>query len=408
MWHAEFYFLACYICFMEEFCECGTTHKLSTEEIYVGHSAAQKLLDAIRLCEHRKVLVFYTQNSKNILSFIQDSLGFEIKTYLMQSEFASTLEAESIEDFGCDLVVAIGEERVISLAKFYAYSFEAELYILPMKDFLDYTFSSFCRLFDNARFSFYSSCEPKKIFVLSENCDHELQTIYIASKFIALFDGEVAECVFKQNFCARMKKFFSEALGTFLAGKCLSFEDQITKNIWLLIRLGQGMSFFGQTKYFFGGDQAISEQLCMMKKANYLEVETIALKLVVNAYSNFFASVPYQSSMNLNKHIDALSKLDKLSPTMVMNMLVDSQLLLSPDIRKRFLNYYPYLKNQLKTALGKVFSIQAKVDIKENYLKKFSFSAFHIEKSFALAGDIHSSPCTLHLLLNFGYMDKLL
>ncbi len=326
------------------------------------------------------------------------------------SHSKKVFEAEHMENCGEELVVGYGSEIAISLAKYHAYSCETPLAIYPVGNFLDFTFSRFARLFDGVEYGFFDTAEPEYIFVsLSENPYSELQSYFLSSKYIALFDDIVAEQVYQVKHCEKMKNFLKRTLQTYIKSRASSPSEKNSLNIWTLIRLGQAMSYFGQTKFFFGGDRAIVERLCMLKRdADYLEMEVASLKLVINAYSCFYSSSAVEGSMNPSRHIDLLSRTFKLSPSLVIKKLAGSNLFFGGDAINNLKGKYPYLASVFDKALSKIFSLVSCIDNKINPLKKYGLKARQVEICFALAPDFYHTPSTMHLLSSLGYMDKLL
>ena len=170
------------------------------------------------------------------------------------------------------------------------------------------------------------------------------------------------------------------------------------------------MTFYGQTKVFFGGDKAISDMInAQLPALEYLELETLSLKIIVNMYSCFFKDFPTKNNVNINMHIQEVCRLLKISPIEAMKRFVNSELIVGSGlIESRLNNYFPYLKGVLSNCLSKIFMLQSGLKINFNVIKKHEITAKRIETSFALASCLFTKPCALHLFSAFGYLDKLL
>lgn len=393
-------------------CECGSVHELNTADIVVSKDAFSELLKELKNNEIKDIL---------ILSSIEDLFFIEkIKTELHETNkniqivnlikcTSSILLAEKIEHKGQSLVVALGSEELISVAKYYSYMYNSELIIFPVGNFVDYTFSKFARLFDGVEFAFYLTVEPVKIYVSTIlNTYNELQTHYISSKYLSYFDSIIAETTYRIKSCEKINEFFKKILSSYLYEKNKDLLNG--KNIWALIRLGQAMSYFNQTKYFFGGELAISNLLQSQNvKADFLEINTISVKIVLNMYTCFFQDFPKRKNTNLNKQLLNLSMLIKVSSSELIKRMVGSEFILGEErIFNRFSNYYHYLKTVLNKSVIKIFRIHSHIVITDNFIKKYNFSAKRVEKTFALAHCLFFKPCCLHLFSAYGNMDILL
>ena len=395
-------------------CECGKVHRVETEDIKVGVFAINNLVDAIKNSKFTNILLLGLIKHENIISFLKRSVALEGKTItqVVLKEAKPTIsEATNLEDMGQELVVAIGNEELISVAKYYAYSLNCELFIFPIGNFLDFTFSKYSRLYDGVEFSFYEAKEPSRIYVsLEENSYNIFQSYYISSKFISVFENVVREYVYERQVCQRLKDFLKNTLNEYLKVKPNNATDMNYKNIWTLIRLGQAMSFYGETKGFFGGDLAISNFLQAINPLqDFLKLNTISLKLIINSYSCFCSGEAKEDTVNLNRHIMSISKLLKITPTEVIKRLADSILLKPSDkIKKRFNNYFPYLKGVLEKCLKRVFMLQSGLNLTENILKEYGLNKHLSEQAYANCVCMHANPCLLSLIFSYGYLDKLL
>ncbi len=395
-------------------CECGKVHLIETKNITVSKDAFEQLLSTLKdLKDINNIAVFNSIEDcfyvKKLCEFLKDK-KINITVVNMPNCLASISEVQNIESNNYDYIVAIGSEQIISVAKYYSYMYDIKLVIFPIGNFTDWTFSKFARLYDGVTCDFYLTNEPLYIYVSSQiNQYNSLQTNYIASKYIALFDCVVRENVYRVNICPRAKDFLKQTLNGYISAGTDKNKSNL-KNIWTLIRLGQGMSFYSETKLFFGGDKAIVDILqAQIKSSDFLEMETIALKLIMNLYSCFYKKYPSRYDVNLNKHIKLLSTLINVSQVMVIKRLTDSNLILGNDsIYSRFSNYFHYIKKVFDNCKSKIYKIQSTVIIDINIIKKFKLSHKRIEQSFALASSFCYTPCSLHLFSAFGYLDKLL
>ena len=393
-----------------QLCECGKKHTLETEVVKVCDNAFDMLLEFLQSPKYSKILIISNKAldcySDKIFSL--ESQNKHIEIVLIPSCKATIEMANTIVYHGEDLVVAIGGEELISVCKYYAFCENVPLVIFPIGNFTDFTFSSFSRMFDGAMFNFYFTKEPIAIFVsLSQNKLNNYQTYYISSKFIALFDNIVSECVYENHSCQRMIDFFYQTLNNYISNR--NYSNINIRNIWTLIRLGQAMTFFGETKYFFGGDKPVCDLLqCKCAEGDFLELESVALKLVINSYACFLKNPLNKNVVDLNKHILITQRLLKIPSTEVIKRMCDSKLLsLQENVERNLNNFHPYLKRQFEKIMSKVFKIQTTFCLSENVLLKNKFTHEKVQNCFAIAPNFYSRPTLLHLIESYGFMDKL-
>lgn len=393
---------------------CGKTHFLSTKKIDVSLNAFKKLCESIVGSEYKHILIM----SSLIDSFFVDKLKMEIINSSKEVSIitlpecqANSFFAQKIEDKNQDVVIALGSEALISLAKYYAYSFECPVIIFPVGNFCDYTFSKYARLFDGLMYQFYITNQPEEVYVsLKLNTYNEYQLQYVASKFFALFDNKIKSVVYKKDECKGLENFFKKTLINHMKNLEVSKEKLNENNIWTLIRLGQAMSYFDSAKGFFGAERAISEMFCAVRpNAEYLEINTISFKLLINCYDCFLKKRPYNFGVDLNKHIQKLSRVLKISSTAVLKRLVDSELIqIDKKKMQSFESYQPYLCAYFKKLAKYMLNVQTKLFLNENILKKYNIKAELIEKAFALAANFSDKHSLLHIMHGYGYLDKLL
>ena len=394
-------------------CECGKRHLLTTKKIIVSKDAFARLFISVLKSEHNNILVITDlQDNENINWFIDNiKEKKQIKKLFVECCCASIKRAEQIEDIGQDLIIAIGGEELISVAKYHAYSINTPIFVVAVNNFIDITFSKFSRLYDGVLFNTYIAAEPKEIYVPLCNSNFiQLQTYYISSKFIAIFDNVVQELVYKKTICDKLKRFLKETMIEYLREKPNGFVEQNYKNIWTLVRLGLAMSFYNQTVGFLGGDYAILSLFQAQRtKCDFLELETMALKLVINSYPCFFNKYVNYNNANINKHIQEISQLLKISKTESINRINGACYMLEDvEFKQRIYGYIPYLKVVLKKCISKIFMIHSSINVMFGFLKKNNINAERVEKTFALASCIYARPTTLHLMASCGFMDKLL
>lgn len=391
-------------------CECGKCHKVQTEVIEVSKNASDKLHNFICSRPFNSVLIMTDSENYDAVKKLSRISEKNVDRLVIENCKALLYVAESISCKEADIVVAVGREELISVAKYYACSMEIPIIIYPLSNFADFTFSRFSRLYDGVEFNFYLANEPLAIFVsLSENPLNKYHTYYLSSKFIAEFDNEVRTLVFKEHICERFKDFFKATLSNYVDGKKI-VSSLNEKNIWTLVRLGMGMSFFGETKRFFGADKAFCDLLQAKSiKADFLELETIALKLVINSYSMFLKNMPSKSDANLNRHINCLSRLLKISSAEVMRRMKDSQsLLLMSETEKDFVNFEPYFARMFNIKMSKIFKLHTSLSLSENILLKNNYTEPIVRECFATCQLFSKSQSLLSLVFGYGYMDKLI
>lgn len=389
-------------------CECGKQHFLSTEKIVVSDNAFSFMLDFICEKKYRSILFFDDEKSENEVEFSNkmkiSNIAFKIKT--IENCFATEYLAKTIENDDSEIVVVFGKEELISVCKYYCALYEKQIIICPIGNFTDFTFSSFSRLYDGVCFCFYKTVSPLAIFVNVTEKANKFQTYYLSSKFIALFDNEFAKLVFKQETCPRLSDFFSKTMKDYILKNNMSLSE---KNVWTLIRLGQAMTFFDETKYFYGGDKLVLDVLqSLSKNGDFLELETIALKIIVSSYDCFLKNPHNYNVANLNLHIRHISELYKIPQTETIKRMGDSKILL-PDEKTRnsFGNFQPYLRQFFQTTMSKVFKIQTTFCIVENVLKKNNFCGEKVKRAFSVSATFSKKPTLLGLIMAYGFMDKL-
>lgn len=401
---------ACYYFVMEkdEVCVCGKIHKLLTKEIFVGKNAIEKLLSFVKESGFEKILVFNEDKNQSdfLFSMFEEN---KIKAEIMTIENVKPTEffAKNIEPKDVDVVVAVGREELISVAKYFAFSLGLDLIAFPKGNFVDWTFSSFSRLFDGVQFCFYGTTSPIAIFVEEENKANDYQTNYIASKFFTQFDKEFEKLVFRSEHCCRMQDFLNKTLKDYFWGN--ENQSLFLKNVWTLVRLGQAMTFFGETKYFFGGDKAICDMLQSLHCGDFLELESLALKLAMNSYAVFLKNSQNYNVMNLNLQIKEASTLLKVSSTEVIRRLCDNKILMpNKEVCSRFCNFQPYLKKYFEKTISKMFKIQTSFCLSENVVLKNHLNGEKILHAFAVSASFGKVPTLLSMIEAYGFMDKLL
>lgn len=385
-------------------CECGAKHEKSIEKVVICDDAHLLLQEKLQKID-KKILVICEKDNFSLAQNL-----FKNCSFLCLDVEPSTDFAESIQPKDEELVVAFGNESLISVCKYFCLSFSLPLCAVIVGECLDFTFSTFARLYDGVQFSFYHTPIIKEIYYpLSLNKYDCIYDNYIASKFIAYFDNVVGKLVYKQKPCEKLEKFFKNALLSYNFEPLMNEEDKLYKCISFLSKIGQGMAYFNQTKYFFGGERAVTEILAMFrKKASYLQLNYVSLKLLINCYSCFYSAFPFDGMGNITKQINELTKILNICPTEVMSRLAPSELLFENNIKQTFSGYFPYLKGVLDKCLKKAFLITSGLNINIKLQKSLNLDAKTIEKSLALSSVLYSKPCSLHLMFVFGYLDKLL
>jgi len=390
-------------------CECGKKHALSFHEVEVSTLALEKLIEQLK-SNYREIILLYDGHALEEIETIKSGLpNVSLNIIELPSVSATLYLAKKLEKKQGEIVVAVGSEELISVAKFYSCLIGKDLIIYPKHNFADFTFSSFCRLYDGVEFNFYNCQLPRAVYVCPRKVANKYQTYYISSKFLTMLDNIVASSVFSNNYCAKMVDFFCETANNYVSDKKV-YSSLDEKNIWTLIRLGEAMTYFGETKYFFGADKAIVDLLQGARfGADYLEMESIALKLVINSYSCFLKSPIKSLESNLSLHAQKATKLFKVPVTEVIKRISSKSVYENPEeIIKRFNNYQPYLISSFEKLMGKVFKIHTMISMNENVLLKSKFNKETISLCFALAPDFAKRESLLSVMSLFGYMDKLL
>lgn len=388
----------------ERECECGKKHGTNAANIIINDNAHILLKEKLELI-NKKVLVVVEECNFELAKEI-----FKSASFLCLDIEPTTFFAESIEGKDEQLIVAFGGESLISVCKYYCSSLGLDLIAVVVGDCMDYTFSCFSRLYDGVEFCFYNTPSLKEIYYpISLNKYDNIYENYIASKYIAFFDNVVGKLIYKVNTCERLEKFFKNVLLSYNYNQRQSDADKLKNAVEFLSKLGQGMTYFEQTKYFFGGERAVTERLAIFnKRAPYKDLNYISLKLLINCYSCFFSSYPFDGNGNLSKQINMLSEIMKVSPSTILSRLAPSELVYEDSVKQTFSGYYPYLKGVLNKCLKKIFLITSGLNINIMPNKKYNLTAKAIEKSLALSSVTYLKPCTLHLMFVFGYLDKLL
>ncbi len=395
-------------------CECGECHTLSQCIVEVDSDAFIKMISYISSSGAQNITVFYGLCSDELLNRIKVDEVFKKKSFsffILPDCVATVQLAKQLDIRRQDMIVAVGGENIISVAKYYAYCVDCPIMICPVGNFTDFTFSKFARLYDGMTYDFYESQTPCGIFVdTSLNKYNEYQTYYISSKFMAVFDNQIKDLIYKMQDCQRMNDFLSDTLKKYTKNFSEKLANKNITNIWTLIRFGQAMSFYNQTKYFLGGDKAICELLNAVRpSADFLKLETIALKLVINTYACFLKQPTCVGDFNINKSIKSLCTFLKMPASLVMKKLSASKILLpETDLVSMFSGYQPYLHGCFKNLVSQMFKIQTSLALKENVLQLYHYCSKDVERAFALSPCLYNKPTLLHILNSFGFMDKLL
>jgi len=393
-------------------CECGNCHWLDCKNVIVSDRAYKKLIDATIKSEYKKIVVLNSLEQTVYVDRLVKALAQTDKELIIVNlpkcnAFLNL--AETIEDKGQELVIAIGSEELISIAKYYSYCYSCPLYIYPLGNFVDYTFSKYSRLYDGVCYDFYACNQPEQIFVSSlANKYNKYQSSYIVSKYLAFFDNVATSVVFEQKGCQRMYDFFKNTLQEYMKGQSKEPNISNSKNIWLLIRIGFAMTFYEQTNVFLGADYYITTFIqSIYKKTDFLEINTISQKLLINSYSCFMGQLPSLYDFNLNKHIKAGSDLLKITATEVMNRMTEGIKLEKINI-SNFNNHFIYLKDVYTKTISKVFKLNSAFCLNENIMYKYKLDCVKLEKCFAVGSCFCRKKGLYTLLLNYGYLDKLL
>ncbi len=393
-------------------CECGETYYLSCENIVVSDDAFNKMTEKIVSSNYKSVLIFYSLNDVCLLNMIEKELNIynvNFSVINMPNCLAELDLIENLENKDQNLVVAIGSDEIISIAKYFSYCYENDLLIFPVGNFTDYTFSKYARIYDGFSFVFYETVAPKGIYVCCKtNGLNPLQTLYISSKILVLFEKEFNEHINKIIYCDKLKEYFYKTLNEYVDNSINTLNLNLL-NIWTLIRLGQGMTFFSQTKYFFGAEKALTDvlQSCSLS-ADFLELNSFSQRVVQNTYSCFFKNIPKEFEFNMNKHIEKLSVIYNVSSSEVIKRFVKSDFVILTKQKKQvFYNYYYHFRKNLKDKIEKCFLITANTNLNENYISKYNFNSEQIKNLLAVCVDTYSVQTPMHTILSFGYLDKL-
>lgn len=393
-------------------CECGKCHKVSIKEISVGDRVFDDFLVNLEKRKCKKILLVsdddYDILEKICLEINKRKICF--CKIVFKKIKASIMSSDLIDDYGQDLVIAVGGEELISVLKYYSYSLCCSIIIFAFNNFIDFTFSRFSRLYDGVLFNVYETQCPEEIYVPSQSFKYSiLQSYYLASKHFAVFDNILEELIYNVGGCKRQKDFFKQTMNEYMKKKGDDDRCIWINNTWALIRIGLAMSFFGKTTGFYGGEYLFATLMqAQCKGADFLELMTVSQKLIINTYATFLNYPQAFQSVNLNKHIQKLSKLLKTSPTETLNRIVGAKFVLfDREIINRVQNYIPYLKEVFKKCSKSFFVITTSINEPLNVLKKYRFDGKRVENTFALTPVVSQKVTTLHLMACFGYMDKL-
>ena len=126
----------CYYFFMQE----NFHEKLNTEKIYVNDDALSVLIKDFSNTG-LKITILYNLTTSNVASELFKQIkGAMIRTVLIgESPFENNFKTNFN---GCETILAVGDDDLISVAKYYAYMLNKALVIFPVGEFLDYTFST--------------------------------------------------------------------------------------------------------------------------------------------------------------------------------------------------------------------------------------------------------------------------
>lgn len=386
-------------------CECGKKHFSETQKIEVSSCAFSFVADFLKEKNIKKILLF-CENDCFFEKQICES-GIVVKVVKIPNCIATEYLAKSLKEEDGEIVVAFGKEELVSVAKYYASMWQKQLVVCAIDNFADFTFSSFARLYDGVQFCFYKTVCPLAIFVQTSEKANKFQTFYLSTKFLLLFDNEFSRLVYKENDCERMKDFLKKTM-CFYVSK--NNKMQLAKrNAWTLVRLGMAMTFYGETRFFFGGDKVVCDMLQSMNiGADFLELETIAFKLAFNCYACFIKNSQTYHVANLNLQIKHASKLLGVPQTEIIKRLGKNEVLM-PDEKTRttFFNFQPYLKNYFDKMVSEIFKIQTTFCICENVLLKNDLCGEKVKNALSVCASFSKRPTLLSFIFAFGFMDKL-
>lgn len=386
-------------------CECGLVHRISVEKIEISPCAFSCVADFLKKKNYKKVLLFC--ESENELENQICENGIEVKSVVLSNLLATEFYAKNIKEEEGEVVVAFGREELISVAKYYAFMCQKQLVVCANNNFADFTFSSFAWLFDGVQFCFYKTVCPIAIFAETKEKANKFQTYYLSSKFLTMFDNEFAKLAYKEDACPRMQDFLKKTMSFYVSKSNKMQLDE--RNVWTLVRLGLAMTFFGETKYFFGGDKIVCDMLKNLRiDADFLELETIALKLAINSYACFIKNPQNYHVANLNLQIKHASRLLSVSQTEIIKRLAKNEILMpSEKTRTSFCNFQPYLKNYFDLTMFKIFKIHTTFCFSENVLSKNNLNGEMVQNAFSVCASFSKKPTLLSFIFAYGFMDKL-
>jgi len=385
--------------------------KLKTTKVLVEENCLNSVLKEIFLI-NEKMLIITSQKHLSLVYFMRNKLkqlGKELEIICVDKLMQITKNVENILYKNYKIVVSVGDDKVVNVAKYYSFINNCELILFIMGECLDYTFSKFARLSNGCFYNFYVTKEPKNIFVDINSVENiNLIEYFIKSKYIAIFDNVLRECVYKKQSYKKEKDFIKKTIRNFIiSNDCVNSKNK-KSCVWALIRLGLAMSYFEKTECFFGGDKLIVDMLQLkIQELSYLEAEVIASRLINNLYLNFFKFVPKRNILNLEIYLNKLSGFLNVPFNVVVKNIADYDLMVGNSfVINRFNGYYPYLKAVLKKCLK---NINLNEDfLLKNITNKYNLDVQIIKDSFLFASACGNTPCLLHIFSAFGYLEKLL
>lgn len=387
----------CYYFFMdnvEVLCACGKRHV--SKDLVVEENKYEKLLDFLFEKKFTRIRIFaskVTQTGSLYKNFITElqAIGIEIIEKSINISFAEVIKAEDIEYVGEEYVIVFGDYKEVDVVKYYAKSIGLNMSVVLTGIFFDFTFSKYARLYDGISYCFYQTIAPDYVVFFDENIS-EPERVYLKSyigfKCIAYFENILQTKMNDKEMCLEINPKLLHVQ------KNLSKVQTARGVLFACVFLGRAMSFFGETKSFFGAEEKVASMLEVRVRKPFLECYLIASELVIEVYKTALESELFVLGLDLNKRIDRIKRGLGLSAIKCMSFVKKIKPIDELSKRSRLIHALKFMLLDLID--GKTLNIAA------NIRKEFLLEALYLAPEFS------GKYYFLNFLRDLGYLENLI
>ena len=373
-------------------CECGKTHELSSLNFFKN-----KLTEFVNYLDSRNIIsVRLFVDSK----LLDDEIVYDLKKLLknqniklqitnLSIKHAEVFKANYIEFFNEEHIIVYGDDPLIELVKYYAFSVDIGYSIFLYKEFYDFTFSKFARLYDGICYGFYSVCSPESIVYYEKNgIDIIDKQKYLFNKKLAYFENFVLDRIEECDICNKINSKLK---------KVEKLSCKITKDldaIYSLIFIGRAMSFFNCTKDFFSAEIDIANVLEVLSKKDFMYCYDIACKLVFRTYTMAISTNLKTLNLNLNRRIGKIKNILNLPVTKCLSFIKKQK---SSERLLRNVRIVQALKYTLLDLLEN-----------DNLIENVNISPKILASAIYLAPEFSLRYSFLNMIRDLGYLENLI